>query len=67
MNTTDLISKEAILKSFKNLPERVSIEEVFDKIIYLYKVEVGLAQSIRSEGETLENFREKVKTWESKK
>ena len=67
MTATDLISKKAVLKSIEEMPDKVSMEELFDKIIYLYKVETGLAQSGRSEGETLEIIREKAKKWGSEK
>ncbi len=61
--TSELISKEAVLKSISEIPaDRVSIEELFDRIIYLYKIEMGLAQSQRGEGASIEAIREKMKS-----
>ena len=67
MITTDLISKEAVIKSISEMPDRVSIEALFDKIIYLYKIETGLAQSQRAEGASMEEIRKKVKSWPAQK
>lgn len=62
--TSELISKDAVLRSISEIPaERVSIEELFDRIIYLYKIEIGLAQSHRGEGASIEAIREKMKSW----
>jgi hypothetical protein len=62
--TSELISKEAVLKSISEIPtDRVSIEELFDRIIYLYKIEIGLARSHRREGMSIESIREKMKSW----
>ncbi len=62
--TSELISKDAVLRSISEIPaERVSIEELFDRIIYLYKTEIGLAQSHLGEGASIEAIREKMKSW----
>ncbi len=63
MLTQDLISKEAVLTALRDMPERISVEELFDKIIYLYKIETGLAQSARREGISFEELQQKRKSW----
>jgi hypothetical protein len=40
-----MLSKAKVLKSIKELPDNFSIEEVFDKIIFLNKIEIGRQQS----------------------
>ncbi len=67
MNVQDFVSKEVVLTAIKEMPEQIPIEELFDKIIYLYKIEVGLAQSKRGEGISLEEMRKKVQTWRKPK
>ena len=67
MVATDLISKEAVLKSINDMPDKISIEELFDRIIYLYKIEMGLAQSQLGQGVPIESIREKMKTWKPAK
>jgi hypothetical protein len=67
MGTTTLVSKDAVLKSINDLPEQISMDELFNRIIYLFKVETGLAQSKRGEGTPIEEIREKVKAWRLEK
>lgn len=67
MHLQDYVSKEAVLIAIQEMPDRIPIDELFDKIIYLYKIEVGLAQSKRGEGISIEEFREKIKTWRKEK
>lgn len=55
------------MKSISEMPDRVSMEELFDRIIYLFKIEEGLAQSKRGEGIPIDQIREKMKTWRSEK
>jgi len=63
MLTQDFISKDAVLTALRDLPERISMEELFDKIIYIYKIETGLAQSVRGEGISFEELQQKRKSW----
>lgn len=67
MSARDSISKESVLRSINEMPDRVSMEELFDRIIYLFKIEEGLAQSKRGEGTPIDQVREKVKTWRNEK
>ena len=67
MSARDSISKEAVLKSISEMPDKVSMEELFDRIIYLFKIEEGLAQSKRGEGTPIDQVREKMKTWRNEK
>ena len=67
MSARDLISKESVLKSIGEMPDKVSMDELFDRIIYLFKIEEGLAQSKRGEGTPIEHVREKIKTWRPEK
>ncbi|MBV6440444.1 MAG: hypothetical protein DYG98_13490 [Haliscomenobacteraceae bacterium CHB4] len=67
MSVLDSISKEAVIKSIGEMPDRVSMEELFDRIIYLFKIEEGLAQSKRGEGAPIDQVREKMKAWRNEK
>lgn len=40
-----MLSKTKVLKTIKELPESFSLEELFDKIIFLNKIEIGRQQS----------------------
>lgn len=60
---TDVISKEAVLNSLNKMPDQIPIDALLDEIIYLFKVESSLRKSQKGEGITIEEFRQKVKTW----
>jgi len=40
-----MLTKNKVLKTVKELPEKFSIDELIDKIILLHKIEIGEAQS----------------------
>ena len=40
-----MLSKAKVIKTVQELPNSFSIEELFDKIIFLNKIEVGRQQS----------------------
>jgi hypothetical protein len=61
------LSKEIVLKSIGEMSERITMEELFDRIIYLYKIEKGMEQSRRGEGTSIDIIREKTKTWRKEK
>lgn len=62
-NATGYISREAVLNAINQMPARIPIDVLLDEIIYLYKVEISLQKSNKGEGVSLEDFREKVKSW----
>lgn len=62
-SATDFISKETVLDAISQMPNRIPIDALLDEIIYLYKVEISLQKSNKGEGVSLEDFREKVKSW----
>lgn len=67
MSARDTISKASILKSISEMPDQITMEELFDRIIYLFKIETGLEESKRGEGASLDQVRENVKTWRREK
>jgi len=52
-----------VLNAINQMPDRIPIDALLDEIIYLYKVEISLQKSSKGEGISLEDFREKVKSW----
>jgi hypothetical protein len=65
--TADYLSKDTIIKSIAEMSDKVSMEELFDRIIYLYKIEKGMEQSRKVEGSSLDVIREKTKSWRKEK
>jgi hypothetical protein len=37
-----MLTKEKIIKSIENMPDKFSIEEVIERIVLLQKIEIGL-------------------------
>ncbi len=58
-----MLTKEKVLESIKDLPEHFSVEELFERIIFLQKVEVGLDQSNRGQVNSTAQAREKLQKW----
>ncbi len=60
----EFISKEAILKIVSEMPDKISLDDLIDELIFIYKIEIGLEQSRKGEGTSIEDFRNEIKTWE---
>ena len=61
--TLIMLSKEKVLDAVKNLPERFSLEDLFERIVLLQKIEIGLEQSRNGQVYSTEEAREKLKKW----
>lgn len=58
-----MLTKEKILQAIKDLPDTFSIDELFDRIILLNKIEIGLEQSNSGDVNTTDQARDKLKKW----
>lgn len=58
-----MLTKEKILQTLKDLPDTFSIDELFDRIALLNKVEIGLEQSKSGQVNTTDQAKEKLKKW----
>jgi hypothetical protein len=67
MTVQEVVSKQAILKAIASMPEQIPVDALIDEIMYLYKIEIGLAQSQAGKVISLEDFKQKMKTWEKEK
>ncbi|HNV30224.1 MAG TPA: hypothetical protein PKJ83_13860 [Cyclobacteriaceae bacterium] len=61
-----MLSKDKILQTVKDLPDNFSIEELFERIVLLQKIELGLEQSKTDQVISTEQARERLKRWLSK-
>ncbi|HRF82384.1 MAG TPA: hypothetical protein PL070_20100 [Flavobacteriales bacterium] len=43
------VTKKALLKSVREMPDQVSVEELIDRVLLLSKIERGLEQSVKGE------------------
>lgn len=58
-----MLSKDKILQTVNELPEQFSIEDLFERIILLQKIESGLEQSKAGIVLSTEQARERLKRW----
>jgi len=58
-----MLTKEKILQSLKDLPDTFSIDELFDRIVLLNKIEIGLEQSNSGQVNTTDQAKDKLKKW----
>ncbi len=59
----NMLDKKKVLQTIEDLPDTFSIEEVFDRIILLQKVEAGLEQSKTGQKLTTSEAKAKLKKW----
>jgi hypothetical protein len=57
------LSKEKLIETIKDLPDSFSIEDLFERIILLQKIEIGLEQSKSGQVLSTDEARKKLKKW----
>jgi hypothetical protein len=45
-----MLTKEQVINSLKEMPDKFSIDDLMDKLILLQKIEIGLEQSKKRRG-----------------
>lgn len=40
-----MLSKAKVLEAIKEMPEKFNLDELFERMIFLQKIEIGLAQA----------------------
>jgi len=58
-----MITKEQLLKSIQELPDRFSIDEILDRIVLLDKIQRGLTQSRSGQTHSTEDARKLLSKW----
>lgn len=58
-----MITKTQIINSLDKLPERLTIDQVVDHLIFVEKVEKGLDDSVNGKINTKEEAKEKLIKW----
>lgn len=58
-----MLTKEQVINSLKDMPDKFSIDELMDKLILLQKIEIGLEQSEKGQVYTVDEAREMLKKW----
>lgn len=58
-----MLRKKQVINSIKDLPESFSVDELFDRIILLQKIEIGLQQSDAGQTLSTQEAKKKLKKW----
>lgn len=57
------MTKEKLLQTINDLPDKFSLDDVLDRIILLQKIDVGLEQSQAGETHSTDQAKDKLKKW----
>jgi predicted transcriptional regulator len=57
------MTKHQVVDSLKNFPENFSIEDLIERLIFIEKVEEGLAQSKNGETVSMEDAKKRLHKW----
>ena len=58
-----MLTKEKLLESIKDFPSEFSIDELVERLIFVQKIETGIAQGERGETYTTEQLKGKLSKW----
>ena len=58
-----MLTKDKVINSLKDMPDKFSINELIDKLILLQKIETGLEQSKNGEIYSMQEAKEMLKQW----
>jgi hypothetical protein len=58
-----MLTKEKLLDSIKDFPTEFSIDELVEQLIFVQKIENGIAQGERGETYTTEQLKGKLAKW----
>ena len=59
----NMIAKNKLVKSIKEMPEKFSLDDLLDRIVFLQKVEIGLEQSKTGKTNSTTKAKEKLSKW----
>ena len=58
-----MLEKKQVIKSIRELPDTFSLDELFERIILLQKIEIGMEQSAKGQTHSTAEARKKLKKW----
>lgn len=58
-----MLTKEMVIDQIKDLPEKFSIDELMEKMLFLYKLEAALEQSKNKQTTPHEEVKDQFKKW----
>ena len=58
-----MLTREKVIETIKQLPDKFSVDEIIDRIILLDKIEIGLEQSKQGQVTADEDLGKKLPQW----
>ena len=58
-----MLSKAQLIQTINDLPEKFSMDDLLDRIMLLYKIDIGLQQSQKGEVISEEDLDKKLPEW----
>jgi hypothetical protein len=58
-----MLTKTQVFGTLEKMPEQFSIDQFFDKLLFIDKVEVGLSQSGNGQVNSKEQTKQKLSKW----
>ena len=58
-----MISKENLLKSLEDMPDKINVDELLDRILFIQKVEEGQLESAQGRITSHESFKNEMTSW----
>jgi hypothetical protein len=58
-----MLTRATVIEQIKQLPEQFSIDELMEKMLFLYKLEAGLEQSKKDQTIPNEQVKAKYQKW----
>ena len=58
-----MLTKEKLLDSIKDFPSEFSIDDLVERLVFVQKIENGIAQGERGETYTTEQLKGKLSKW----
>jgi len=58
-----MISKKSVIQGLEQLPDRFSVDELFERLLIIEKIEAGLQQSKDQETMSTEEAKKKLGKW----
>jgi predicted transcriptional regulator len=58
-----MLTKEKIIQTIKDLPDQFSVEDLFERIILLQKIETGLEQSKAGQTVSTDEAKKRLSKW----
>ena len=55
-----MLTKEKLIQTIRELPDSFSVDDLFERIILLQKIEIGMEQSKSGQVHTTQEAREKL-------